>query len=544
MLFDPNARRVFGNPRVSRPRVVLALLLGLGLGVAVARTVRAQGAPMRFVYLRGTDTLAFETITPGSGVLNGILEYRGQPRIEWEQTRAPLRLTLTVFAPGSTAEAAPLQVASFVARGDSMAVELGVRGAMRPQVFASKPGAVPLINNSLLHTALIGALARESGRSTVPLFLTNGAQTVDGTVHTTGDTTTVTLGGLGLHVVWQNGVPLEVRVPVQNLRAVRATGGASGGTIGSGRAAPTAVSYDAPAGAPYTSEAVTIPTPRGYTLAGTLTRPKAATGPVPVLVTISGSGPQDRDSRIPIVQGYAPFRDLADTLGRRGIAVLRFDDRGVGQSGGAASRDSATSEDFADDVLSVVQYLRTRADVDGARIALAGHSEGGLIAPIAAVKDPRLKAVVLMAGPAITGRRILEYQNEDGIRAATASETQRDSLRRTVPAALDSLQRTNRWMRYFMTTDPLVMARRLRQPVLVLQGDTDMQVTPEQADTLTAAMRRAGNRAVTLRRFPATNHLFLADSSGAPTGYARLTDTRVRREVLGTLADWVVKALR
>lgn len=540
MFFDPQARRIFGNPRVSRPRVVLALLLGLGLGVAMARPARAQSAPQRFVYLRGTDTLAFETITPGSGVMNGVLEYRGQPRIEWEQTRAPLRLTLHVFAPGAPRDAAPLQVASFVAQGDSMAVEIGARGAMRPQVFASKPGALPLINNSLLHTALIGALARESGRSTVPLFLTNGAQTVDGTVHTTGDTTTVTLGGLGLHVIWQNGVPLEVRVPAQNLRAVRATAGATGG----GFASPAPVSYDAPAGAPYTSEAVTIPTPRGYTLAGTLTRPKGATGPVPVLVTISGSGPQDRDSRIPIVRDYAPFRDLADTLGRRGIAVLRFDDRGVGQSGGAASRDSATSEDFADDVLSVVQYLRTRADVDGARIALAGHSEGGLIAPIAAVKDPRLKAVVLLAGPAITGRRILEYQNEDGIRAATASETQRDSLRRTVPAALDSLQRTNRWMRYFMTTDPLVMARRLRQPVLVLQGDTDMQVTPEQADTLTAAMRRAGNRAVTLRRFPATNHLFLADSSGAPTGYARLTDTRVRREVLGTLADWVVKALR
>jgi dipeptidyl aminopeptidase/acylaminoacyl peptidase len=95
-----------------------------------------------------------------------------------------------------------------------------------------------------------------------------------------------------------------------------------------------------------------------------------------------------------------------------------------------------------------------------------------------------------------------------------------------------------------MTTDPLVTARRVKQPVLILQGDTDMQVTPEQADTLAAAMRRAGNRAVTLRRFPATNHLFLADSSGAPTGYARLTATRVRREVLGTLADWVVRTLR
>jgi dipeptidyl aminopeptidase/acylaminoacyl peptidase len=224
--------------------------------------------------------------------------------------------------------------------------------------------------------------------------------------------------------------------------------------------------------------------------------------------------------------------------------VLRYDDRGVGESGGRASRDSATSEDFADDVLSVVQYLRSRPDVDGTRIVLAGHSEGGLIAPLAAVKDARIRAIALLAGPAITGRKVLEYQNENGLRAAPVTEAQRDSLRRTVPAALDSLQRTNRWMRYFMTTDPLVTARRVTQPVLVLQGDTDMQVTPEQADALAATLRGAGNRAVTLRRFPATNHLFLTDSSGSPTGYAALTDTKVRAEVLGALVEWTLRVTR
>jgi uncharacterized protein len=99
-------------------------------------------------------------------------------------------------------------------------------------------------------------------------------------------------------------------------------------------------------------------------------------------------------------------------------------------------------------------------------------------------------------------------------------------------------------MRYFMTTDPLVTARAVKQPVLILQGDTDMQVTPEQADSLAATMKAAGNRNVTMKRFPATNHLFLADPSGAPQGYASLTDTRVRRDVLGTLADWVVRISR
>ncbi len=509
---------------------------GLLAGVCV-RMAGAQQAPITFVYLRGTDTLATETVTPGNDVVTGVLQYRGQPRLEWEQLRTPLRLTLTVFAAGSASDAAPMQVASFVPRGDSMAIELGMRGAMRPQVVPAREGAVALINNSLLHSALLTVVARERGRTTLPVFLTQGGQLMDATVSMSGDTTRMTMAGLEMRTVWRDGVVSEVHVPAQNLRAVRA-----GGPVSMSPAKP--LSYDAPADAPYTSEHVSIATPRGYTLAGTFTKPKSATGKVPVLVTISGSGPQERDSRLPGIANYAIFRDIADTLGRRGIAVLRFDDRGVGQSGGKATRDSATSEDFADDVLSVVNYLRLRPDVDGRRIALAGHSEGGLIAPIAAVKDPRIRAIALLAGPSIDGRKVLAYQNENGIKAAPVTEAQRDSLRRTVPAALDSLQRVNRWMRYFLTTDPLVTARKVKQPVLILQGDTDMQVTPEQADQLAAAMRAAGNRAVTLQRFPATNHLFLEDASGSPTGYASLTNTRVRPEVLGALVEWTLRLTR
>ena len=522
-------------------RIVTAIVVALLLAGIVARVAGAQQGPITFVYLRGTDTLATETVTPGNDVVKGVLQYTGQPRLEWEQLRTPLRLTLTVFAAGSAADATPMQVASFVPRGDSMAIELGMRGAMRPQVVPARKGAVALINNSLLHSALLTVVARERsaerGRATLPVFLTQGGQLMDATVSMSGDTTRMNMGGLEMLTIWRDGVPIEVRVPAQNLRAVRAAGAVS-------LPPATPVSYEAPADAPYTSESVSIVTPRGYTLAGTFTKPKGATGKGPVLVTISGSGPQDRDSRLPGITNYAIFRDLADTLGRRGIAVLRYDDRGVGQSGGKASRDSATSEDFADDVLSVVTFLRNRPDVDGDRIALAGHSEGGLIAPIAAVKDPRIKAIALLAGPAIDGRKVLVYQNENGIKAAPVTESQRDSLRRTIPAALDSLQRTNRWMRYFMTTDPLVMAKRVKQPVLILQGDTDMQVTPEQADQLATALRTAGNRAVTVQHFPATNHLFLDDASGSPTGYSALTNTRVRKDVRGALAEWAVRILR
>lgn len=510
--------------------------------VPAATPTQPQPPSYTFLYLMGTDTIAVERVTARDTVFLGVLSYKGQPRIEWDQVHAgqvPGALTLRVYRPGAASDDDPAQQFVFTGRGDSVRIDITGRGATQTQHVASQAGAFPLIGQSVAHIALLSRAARAAGRATVPMFMTSGAQTLEAQFEFRGDTSTFTLAGMAVRTVWHDGVPTEVTIPAQGLRVVRAIG-----AVPSPMSTPETIDYGAPADAPYTAEAVVIPTPRGYTLAGTLTRPRSA-GRVPVVVTISGSGPQERDSRIPFVKGYAPFRDLADTLGRRGIAVLRYDDRGVGESGGASSRGAATSADFGDDVQAVIAYLRTRADIDGARIGLAGHSEGGVIAPLVAAKDPTVRAVALLAGTAYNGRRILEFQNENGIKSAPGlSDVQRDSLRRTVPAGLDSLQRNNPWMRFFMQHDPLPTARALKQPVLIVQGNTDMQVTPEQADTLAAAIRGAGNRQVTLRRFPATNHLLLADPSGAPQGYATLTNVRVRADILGTIADWFVTSLR
>ncbi len=534
----------FARLSPSRRRVLLVIAaFGVAAGIVAARTAHAQATPVTFVYLRGTDTLGTETITPGNGVVRGVLQYRGQPRLEWEQGRTPLRLTLNVFAPGSAPDAAPMQVASFAPRGDSMSIEVGMRGAMRPQSVPMRAGAVPFINNSLLHSALLTQLARELGVSTLPLVLTQGGQTIDATIERRGDTTTMTVAGMAMRIVWADGAPAIVDVPAQNLRAIRAGAPAPRPPAAPTTTKPTASTYDAPANAPYTSQAVSIPTPRGYTLAGTLTMPKNARGKVPVVVTISGSGPQERDSRIATVPGYAIFRDIADTLSRRGIAVLRYDDRGVGESGGRPSAVNGTSADWADDARSVVTMLRARADIDGQRIALVGHSEGGIIAPMVAASDALLRAVALLAGPAYAGRRISLFQNRQALDATPAlTPAQRDSIMAKVPAMLDTVSQP--WTKFWLAYDPLPTAQRVKQPVLILQGDSDMQVTPEQADTLATALRRAGNRAVTLKRFPATNHLFLADASGAPQGYGALKDVHVRRDVLGTLADWLVTTLK
>jgi len=332
-----------------------------------------------------------------------------------------------------------------------------------------------------------------------------------------------------------NGLPREVVIPSQGARVVRS------GTV---VASAATLNYDAPPGAPYTAEHVRIPTGRGYDLAGTLTRP-VLNRTVAVVVTISGSGPQERDSRISLVPGYALFRDIADSLARRGIATLRYDDRGIGESGGIESVSTATSADFADDARSAVAWLAKRPDIDSTRIALLGHSEGGIIAPMVAASMPTVRAVALLAGPAYTGRRVIMGQNREAIdNMAGFTASQRDSIWKTIPARLDTLGRTNPWMGFFMTHDPLVTARTVKQPVLVLQGNTDHQVTPEQADSLAAAFRAGGNRNVTMKRFPVTNHLFLTDPSGAFTGYGALKDTHVRRDVLGTLADWLVQTLR
>ena len=162
-----------------------------------------------------------------------------------------------------------------------------------------------------------------------------------------------------------------------------------------------------------------------------------------------------------------------------------------------------------------------------------------------ASQDKQLGAIVLMAGNAYTGRRIMIFQNEDALRQVkTLTTPQRDSIMRTVPASLDSLGKTNPWIGFFMQHDPVRTAKLVTQPVLILQGETDHQVTAEQADTLAIAMRAAGNTDVTVKRFPATDHLFLADTSGVVSGYATLPDKHVRRTVLGALADWLVLKLK
>jgi uncharacterized protein len=311
------------------------------------------------------------------------------------------------------------------------------------------------------------------------------------------------------------------------------------------------------------------PSDSSVTLGGTVTIPDGA-GPFPAAVLISGSGPQDRDET---VFGHKPFAVLADHLSRQGILVLRYDDRGVGASTGDHSR--ATSADFATDANSAVRYLLGRADVDAKAIGLIGHSEGGLIAPIAAVANGRVAYVVLLAGPGIntdalslSQRRLLGLsrgvspedldRNEPPLRAIlaavrTAADSQQAATRVRELLTTDALRAlgvtesqrepivneySGAWMRYFLKYEPKAFLPRLKVPVLAIGGSMDRQVP--SAENL-AAMRVlfARNRDATVRELPGLNHFFQPTRTGAMGEYPDIPET-FAPSAMEVVSDWIL----
>lgn len=303
--------------------------------------------------------------------------------------------------------------------------------------------------------------------------------------------------------------------------------------------------YSAPADAPYIAEEVQVKTPAGHTLAGTLTLPKSAsrTHPVSAIVTITGSGPQDRDENIGL-QGFRPFRQIADSLARSGIAVLRMDDRGTGASGGTFK--GSTSADFAEDVRAGLAYLRTRSEIRADRLGVLGHSEGALIAPMVAEKEPTLRAIVLLAGIAEPGRSALHFQLKNLIEHdATLTPEKRDSQIAEIPKRIDAMMAADPWMKFFLTYDPAATMRRVKTPVLILTGSRDQQAVPAQVALQEAAFKEGGNKDVTARVLPDVNHLFVQDTDGFPGNYTKLPPpVMIRADALGMITEWLAQRLR
>ena len=316
----------------------------------------------------------------------------------------------------------------------------------------------------------------------------------------------------------------------------------------------------------------------GVTLSGTLTTPPGK-GPFPAVLLISGSGPNSRDEQ---VLGHKPFLLLADTLTRRGIAVLRYDKRGVGKSTGSYRQ--ATSKDFALDAAAGVAYLRTLSAINPKSIGLLGHSEGGIIAPMVAAAHPsQIAFVVLLAAPGITGEKILLAQGDLIAKADGANPqelAQSDTLQRRLfailrqqsnpalgrqqaqaavfnaysglsaadkaqipdPAAYAKAQAAELftpWMRFFLTYDPQEALQKTRCPVLAINGSKDLQVPPaEDLAEVAHALHAGGNSQVTIKELPNLNHLFQTCKTGSPTEYAQIQET-MAPIALATIADWI-----
>jgi uncharacterized protein len=301
-------------------------------------------------------------------------------------------------------------------------------------------------------------------------------------------------------------------------------------------------------------EQVRIPS-NGFSLAGTLSKPLQASGqPLPAVVLVSGSGPNDRDetvANIPI------FGQLSSAIADAGFIVLRYDKRGVGQSGGRA--ESAGIPDYTEDLRAAVKLLSDRKDVDGKRIAVIGHSEGGYVALLAAAKEKKIAAVGLLATPGVSGADLILAQQAHmlaGTKLTEAEKQERIELQKKiqeavltgkgldqVPAALrkqvDSVE-----FQSILATDPAKIVPDVRQPMLIIQGELDTQVEPSNADRLAGmAAKRKNAPPPEVVKVPGVNHLLVPATTGEVSEYGALPDKHVSGIVSGAVVAWLQKTL-
>jgi uncharacterized protein len=331
---------------------------------------------------------------------------------------------------------------------------------------------------------------------------------------------------------------------------------------------------------PYYSEEITFDNKKeNFTLAGTLTLPKKE-GKFPVVVLITGSGPQNRDEEL---MGHKPFLVLSDYLTRNGIGVLRFDDRGTGASKGDFAK--ALTSDFATDVSAAVDYLETRKDIDAKKIGLIGHSEGGIVAPMVAVNRKDIRFIVLMAGTAVSGGDILLLQQDligratgvkeedlkqtaninreifDIITKSTNDSTLKTKLSDYIKLKIkempdvpkdakeddivkQQLDRLTPWMLNFIKYNPAPMLEKVKCPVLAINGSKDMQVPANvNLPAIENALKKGGNKKSTIKELPGLNHLFQECTTGAPVEYSQIEQT-MSPVALETTANWIKQTIK
>lgn len=301
-------------------------------------------------------------------------------------------------------------------------------------------------------------------------------------------------------------------------------------------------------------EQVRVPA-NGFSLAGTIAKPSTASGKLPAVILVGGSGPTDRDE---VVYGIPILGQLAGALADRGFLVLRYDKRGVGQSGGRP--ESATLADYAEDLRAAVRFMSARKDVDAKRLAVLGHSEGGSVTMLAAAREDKIKALALVATIGVTGAELNLAQVTHTLSRSTRPEAEKQAtldLQKRIQTAVITgqgwegippqlrKQADVPWFNSFLTFDPAKPMANIRQPMLIVQGELDTQVAPTNADRLEQlAKGRKRQSPVQVVKVPGVNHLLVSAKTGEVDEYATLPDRTISAAVSTAIADWLTKTLQ
>lgn len=480
---------------------------------------------------------------------------------------APVQITISRFDARYTADWQPLQLhieATVGGKPQTLSTSFGMTTAINEITQAGTTNSktdqvsarsIILPNNFFgAYEALAARLATATPGTEFPVYVAPQAEIRVSVKTVTAEQVTSPAGVLPLRkfdLVFQNPtgpLPASVTIDARNRLARLDIPGAGLSVVRSDLAVVSArpqVSRNP------TDGDVMIPA-LGFNLAATVTTPPQVAGRLrhPAIVLVAGSGRVDREAN---VAGVPIFTQLAGALAERGFLVVRYDKRAVGQSGGRDER--ATIQDYADDVISVVKWLRKRKDVDKDRITVAGHSEGGAVALIAAAKEDDIASLVLMAAPGTRGSDLILEQQQHGLDLLSvtgeARQAKVDVQQRIQTAVLTGVGwetlppeyrkvADTQWFRSFLAFDPVAVMSRVRQPILVIQGDLDKQVFPHHADKL-AELARARKRRVPveLLHLPGVNHLLVSAPTGEVSEYPTLASQKVVASIPAKIAEFV-----
>jgi len=521
-------------------------------------TVFVQARPIgseQIAVTRGADGW---TIT-SSGRLNAPVEIvTRRLEVRYDTDWKPLELTLDATVGGQS----QMMHTIVRARDGSIASEVAIAGQPSRSIVINDIDAAVLIPNPFfasyeavtarLQTAVAGStMSAYAPPAQVSLSIRVGEstneriQTAAQTIETKHTHVTITAAAAGAPPVemdlWAdpNGRLLRLSVPMQALEVVRED--------------ITSVAARQVFASRSNDEQVKIPA-NGFVLAGTLSKPlNAGTMRLPAVVLVSGSGPADRDE---VVSGIPIFGQLADAIADEGFVVLRYDKRGIGQSGGRP--EAAALADYADDARAAVRFLSDRRNVDPKRIALVGYSEGGSVAMFTGAREKRVAALVLIATIGVTGAEAVLDQVRHGLDRTSRSDADKQAiieLQRKIQRAVltgsgwDQLalyrkQADTPWFQSFLAFDPARIMPDVRQPLLIVQGKLDTQVAPTNADRLQAlAAARKKTPPVQVVKVPGINHLLVPATTGEADEYAKLEDKHVSAEVSKAIVTWLQATL-